>query len=540
MPYINSLSWKIKLGVAIAIPIVMAIGVVSMAAVTIQQQNASSLAVIQHSTKQLNLVTDLREAILVFDRNLQSVIGADEQADIRRSAISVIKAASIMDEAMQRLSSAGETAETLELSAALKAIRPKQMEILKFGKRNEDAGANALLNEVRPEFDHVEELADAIKVHQYSRLTDSGKSNLAAGQKTIGWMIAALLIGSLLAIAVSVWLVRALLVALRSVRDAMKRFAAGDLNFEIAYKGTDELGATITALLEAVRAVAGIVSSISASTDVISRRSNEVARDAQTSAGTSEQITEDVDGISSRSHELNDLSNEVAQRANRTNEMAARSAAAASNASREISGIIKTFESLRIDIQEAVEKAQQLDESTVAIARITEDISSIADQTNLLALNAAIEAARAGEQGRGFAVVADEVRSLARRCGEAVSEISHLASSMGSSMDLSVQSLDKCQHRLNENIGQLNDSKQVVGLAEKEASGVADEMCEVLANIKQQKDRIQNIAEVTEDLTELMCIFQASVDARASLSQCLQEDAETMHVAIQYFRKAKK
>jgi methyl-accepting chemotaxis protein len=131
----------------------------------------------------------------------------------------------------------------------------------------------------------------------------------------------------------------------------------------------------------------------------------------------------------------------------------------------------------------ATERSTQLVDIADKITGITKTISGISEQTNLLALNAAIEAARAGEQGRGFAVVADEVRTLAGHTSSAVEEISSLISEVSESVGLTVESMEVASDKADKNINQLN---------------------EIAKNIRENKDNADQISTALADIFELM------------------------------------
>jgi len=117
-----------------------------------------------------------------------------------------------------------------------------------------------------------------------------------------------------------------------------------------------------------------------------------------------------------------------------------------------ISESVENIQGMARDITEAGQKVQSLGKQSREIGSIVQTIKEIADQTNLLALNAAIEAARAGEQGRGFAVVADEVRKLAERTANSTSEISRMIGAIQQQTDSAVQSMDELGTRVEGNV----------------------------------------------------------------------------------------
>ncbi|WP_186578194.1 methyl-accepting chemotaxis protein [Aquibacillus kalidii] len=157
-------------------------------------------------------------------------------------------------------------------------------------------------------------------------------------------------------------------------------------------------------------------------------------------------------------------------------------------------------------IKESLEKVQGLDHMTVKITQLVTVIQEIAEQTNLLALNAAIEAARAGEQGRGFAVVADEVRKLAEQVSKSITDITSTANGIQSESKVAVKALEQGYVAVTEGSNQVattgdtfNQLNKIIHNIGKEIETVSNSLYGVLDNTKTINDSITNIASVTQE-----------------------------------------
>ena len=310
----------------------------------------------------------------------------------------------------------------------------------------------------------------------------------------------------------------------------------GDLTRRLAYDKQDELGQLAGWFNRFLDKLQPIIAEVKRSVqDARGTADQSAAIATETSAGMEQQYRQ-VDQVATASHEMSATAQDVARSA----AQAAQAARDADQATREGLTVIErtttNIGNLAADMSTAMTQVEGLAANSEKIGSVLEVIRGIAEQTNLLALNAAIEAARAGEAGRGFAVVADEVRNLARRTQESVEEtrlvIEHLQSgteevvgSMGNSYRQAQGSVEQvgqavtALRQIGEAVTVISDMNLQIASAAEEQSAVAEEI----------NSNVATIRDVTESLSE-----QANESAR--VSQALNSLANQQQGLMDQFR----
>ncbi|MBO3743867.1 methyl-accepting chemotaxis protein [Actinoplanes flavus] len=311
----------------------------------------------------------------------------------------------------------------------------------------------------------IYDTADALGKSVDKRIDEARKQSQDAERVSRYALGGALLVGLALAVVLAIVVTRSVVRPLSVVVAALGRLAKGDLTVEVDVRREDQLGQLGTALNETVQslrgtvgAVSGHADSLAGSSDDLSRTAEQIAASAdETSAQAQEvtraaaQVSSNVDVVAAGSTELGAAIREIAQNASEAAAVASEAVSVA---------------------QSTNETVGKLGASSAEVGNVVKLINAIAEQTNLLALNATIEAARAGEAGKGFAVVASEVKDLAQETAKATGDISQRVEAIQADTASAVSAIE----RITEIIERISEYQTRIAAAVEEQTATTGEM----------------------------------------------------------------
>ncbi|MEL0607630.1 methyl-accepting chemotaxis protein [Vibrio echinoideorum] len=298
-----------------------------------------------------------------------------------------------------------------------------------------------------------------------------------------------------------------------------------DLTVRATYLGESELGQISSSLNETLEKFSQVIDNLSQSSLTLASAAEETAQTCQYNSNTLVEQQDQIGLIATATEELSATVNEVAAKTQQT----ATSAKMVDQQSQEgLSTVQHSYESIEIlasEINGLAEKITHLHESSNNINSVIDVIKSVADQTNLLALNAAIEAARAGEQGRGFAVVADEVRTLAQRTQESTLEIEGFISSLQSDVQTAFNVIENSKKMSSRAV---EDSREV----EQTLQDISSAVSEIFSMTEQIATATEEQAVVTQDIAQnVVAVEQKSTESTTGATQIAATAKEQAELA---------
>jgi methyl-accepting chemotaxis protein len=357
--------------------------------------------------------------------------------------------------------------------------------------------------------------------------TKSAEQDFAAavkrGRIVYAISIGALVAGVLLSAALGIFLARGINRGVASLQQAAQRLADGDLTTRVASDRRDEIGQVAQSFDTMTDQFAGIVREVSLSSHNVGGTATRLSGIADQVANSSRQQSDEAAQAATSIEKLNAAFKEIANTAEEIEGAASEARAMAEQGNQVVATAVRGIQEVANTVSESARMIADLGERSSQIGQILSVIKDIADQTNLLALNAAIEAARAGEQGRGFAVVADEVRKLAERTTSATSEISTMIGGIQSETTRAVAAMQKGSNQVAEGVTYANQA--------------GDALKDINRSVAEAVDRIHEIASATRNHAAHSEQITAQVERIAALaesnSSSLQDTRESVHAMLE-------
>ena len=334
-------------------------------------------------------------------------------------------------------------------------------------------------------------------------------------------LIVVILIAGIIAVIGSVFFTRTIVRPIQSINKQLKEISdgEGDLTQELSVKSQDEVGELANSFNRMINSLRTMIGQIGATSDQVAASSEELTASAEQTTKATSHIASSIQEIASgaemqgkgadeSSQSMKEMAlgiQQVAKTTSNVSGLAMETNKEANAGNESIQKAIRQMEAINLSVSDSASVIKQLGEQSNRIGTITEVITRIADQTNLLALNAAIEAARAGEHGKGFAVVADEVRKLAEQSKDSADQIASL--------------IGQIQVDTANAVDLMNKGAQETSLGMVVINETSEGFQKILRSIEEVTSQIQEVSAVIEEMSSSVEQVNASMEEMARISQ---------------------
>ncbi len=304
---------------------------------------------------------------------------------------------------------------------------------------------------------------------------------------------------------------------------AAEELSKGVLTARVEIKAKNEIGTLAESFNRMIENVRGMITQINSTAGTLSVSSEQLKTTADDLYKGTQELNLQTDQVVTAMTQVSQTNMDVAKNASSAADAAKDSSGTAVQGKTVIDATTNSMEKISETVNVAATTIEELGKSSAQIGEIVSVINGIADQTNLLALNAAIEAARAGEQGRGFAVVADEVRKLAERTGQATKDIADRINSIQTAAAESVDAMRKGAGEVNKGVEQAKEASMSLGSIV-QVSTVSMDMVQRIAAATEEQSAASE--EVTQNMESISGITKRATASTVSIKQSSDELAQ--------------
>lgn len=517
-----SLRWKLRLPLLVLVILVLYMGVYAINASRLLGGNATVVAKVNLPEIQLLIQADrdLYQALLA-ERALLQVEQSQHAALFTEQAENAQQATDRVNQSLE-LSNSSTQAERQEFARRYEAWKSQASEVLNTVRMGGEASrASAMQKSYGPAStafqhlrDYIDELQEQRLVHvdNYTKEIDENLSNSSTQ------LMAIVIVATLVSLSAAFFLPMLVANQVRGISDRIQNIAEGDgdLTIRVPVTTKDELGELSAHVNVFMEKLQRIIASVLQNTNEVSRAAESLLSVSSSSQRAADEQCHAITMVVTAVNELTMAIQEVARNTSSTAQNTKDATSITERGQERIRLAVEHVEGLAARIHETAEFMSQLEGEAKNVTSVIDVIRGVAEQTNLLALNAAIEAARAGEQGRGFAVVADEVRTLASRTQQSTGDIQGMLSKLQAGVQHAVTAMGNSEILTGDAVASASDAGKSLAGIDSAVREIAD-MTTQIATAAEEQSSVT--AEIDKNLVQINTLAMNTAEGASKTAQ---------------------
>jgi methyl-accepting chemotaxis protein len=517
-----------RLGGGFGILIVALMALISLGMIGTRVINNEFTRFVKVDNTKIQYATAIKDAVLEIEKGVLTILLTKDET-VKQEGMRRIEAArSAYKGALESLEKLEDDAKGKEMLRTFKegllAARKANDRCIDLGRTGmTEEGTSIYIAETKGPIGALTALCEEMVKHYKQRIT-SGYEKAQTSYRIISIiLLAAGAIVVAFAVLTTCVLTRSITRPIRGSTKAAKLLASGNLGFEIKIDRKDEFGEEASAVKQMLGKWREIIGSVKQVSDSVASASVQLSASAEQMSKGSGQQAERAQQVAIASEEMSQTVEDVARNASGLASTASSAASQAKEGGRIVEEAVKEVREIADTVEESAANITSLSELSQRVGEIIEIINDIADQTNLLALNAAIEAARAGEHGRGFAVVADEVRKLAERTTGATSEVSDTLNRIETRVAEAVSSVQRVSTKVERGVDLSNRA--------------GNELSTIVGSVDELQQMIQQIATAIEEMSATSDRISKDIESISGIAKETSTSSEEVTRSAQELSK---